>query len=361
MSVRQAKRPTIGVVLPNRNDARYLTACLRSVLDQEDPADQIVVIDDQSTDTSVDLIRSLIGDAPNATLLVNERNLGTFGAVEVALRQVNTDYVLFLSANDIVLPGIFLRARRCLAECGGAALWSAMAWLIDEDDRVIRMHPSAVVALRDAWLAPERCIELASRFGNWFTGTTCIYHRETLLSTGGFDPEYGAPSDLIAALTVTSLQGAVYTPEPYAAIRVHAGSFSSKALQNIDGLEAMLARIRSVQPTRSPRLFQAPFLRRIEARFRFAAIRATGGAAMGAIADRSAPGTAHLLHWLDRLLPASATAPRLAGAFVVLRPFDLLPTVWYRLLGWAVVRLRVGRRGRPDFRASPSMTGSATH
>lgn len=350
MSVVQAARPTIGIVLPNRNDSRFLRACLRSVLDQQDPPDELVIIDDQSTDDSVALIQSLIDGHSNARLIVNERNLGTFGAVEVALREIRTDYVLFLAANDIVLPGIFSRARRCFAQCGGAALWSAMAWLIDEGDRVIRMHPSAVVAWQDTYFEPEDCIRLALKFGNWFTGTTCIYHRETLLAAGGFDAALGAPSDLISALIVTSLRGAIYSPEPFAAIRVHAGSFSSRALQNIEGLEAMLARIRSEGPRRSPGLFQERFFRRIEARFRFAAVRATRGASLRQIAHRSSPIAGRALHLADRLLPSSAALPRIAFAFVVLRPYDLLPTLWYRFVGWVVVRVRLGKKSVPRLR-----------
>src|SRR2546422_7427009 len=42
--------PKIAVIVPNRNDSRYLPRCIRSILEQEDPPDELVVVDDQSTD-----------------------------------------------------------------------------------------------------------------------------------------------------------------------------------------------------------------------------------------------------------------------------------------------------------------------
>jgi hypothetical protein len=245
-----------------------------------------------------------------------------------------------------VLPGIFSRAKACLARSPGVGVWSAMAWLVDEEDRPIRLHPSPVVALHDALFPPERCVKLAHRFGNWFTGTTLIYHRDTLLAVGGFDPAYGAPADLFTALAVASLRGATYSPEPFAAIRIHVGSYSSRDLSDIAGLDTRLERLRARGPRLSPRLFSGKFLERTASRFRFAAIRVSGGGLISDVAVREGGWKGAALRVADQLIPASLRKVRVAVAFLVLRPFDILPTLYYRLLGWAVVRLRVQLHGR---------------
>src|SRR5436190_22107103 len=72
------------------------------------------------------------------------------------------------------------RARACLARHPGVGLWSAMGWLVDEEDRIIRLHVSPVVALGDAYLPPQECVRLAYRVGNWFVGSTVVYHRDPL-------------------------------------------------------------------------------------------------------------------------------------------------------------------------------------
>src|ERR1700752_2031056 len=91
--------PSIAVVIPNWNDSRYLRQCLDSVLDQATPPDEVVVIDDCSTDDSVSLIRDRIKHEDRARLIVNSINLGTYGAFSVGLRQIHSDYVLPLASN----------------------------------------------------------------------------------------------------------------------------------------------------------------------------------------------------------------------------------------------------------------------
>jgi hypothetical protein len=273
-------------------------------------------------------------------------NLGTFGAVEAGLGHIQSDYVLFLSANDFVLPGIFSRARACLARSPGAGVWSAMAWLVDEEDRPIRLHPSAVVALEDAYLSPDRCARLAYRLGNWFTGTTAIYHRDTLRAIGGFDAAYGAPADLFAALTVSGLRGAVFTPEPFAAIRIHQDSYLSRALNDVAGIENMLNELQARAPRLAPQMFTPGLLERTGLRFRFACVRSTAGKALPEVAGRVGAGRRSALLFAHRVVPAALAKVRVAIAFLVLRPFDFLPALWYRLFGWLVVQMRLKLRGR---------------
>jgi glycosyltransferase involved in cell wall biosynthesis len=310
MNLARGREPSIAVIIPNRNDARHLPRCLRSVLEQEAPPDELIVIDDQSTDGSVALIRSLIAGQAYAQLVENPVNLGVYGAVDRGLAHSRSDYALFLSANDFLMPGLIARAKACLARSPGAGLWSAMAWLVDEDDRLLRLQSTAVVALQDAFFAPEACRRLAWRFGNWFTGTSLVYHRETLDAVGRFDPAYKGLADLITALAVASRRGAAYSPEPLAVIRAHAGILSA-TLKDPAALDAMLERLAVRGPELSPELFTPEFLARTGQRFRFAAIRAS-----------------------------AAGLPRVVLAFLVLRPYDVIPAIWNRMLGSLWIRLR---------------------
>jgi hypothetical protein len=338
-------RPSIAVVIPNYNDMQHLPRCLRSVLDQLEGPQELVVVDDKSTDGSVALIHSLIDGDPRVRLVANPVNLGTNKTIAEGLRHVRSDYVVFLAANDFLLPGMIARARACLARSPGAGLWSAMAWLVNEEGQPIRLHPSAVVAIGDAYLSPERCAMLAYRVGHWFTGTTATYHRETLIAAGGFDPVYGAPADLFAALAVSGKKGAVFTPEPFAAIRIHQDSYSSRALGDVAGIERMLEHLASRATQLAPLMFTPAFIARTALRFRFACVRFTGGAVIADVATRVAGGRCLALRCVHYLVPAWLPTLRSVLAFLVLRPFDILPSLWYRLLGWILVRLRLKLRG----------------
>ncbi len=312
-----ARVPSICVIVPNFNDARFISRSLRSVLEQDVAPDELIVVDDHSTDDSVAVIRSLIDGRATARLVENAANLGVYGAIDSGLDHSTSDYALFLSANDFLLPGLIARAKACLALAPDAGLWSAMAWQVDEEDRLLRLQSTAVVALGDAYFSPDECRRLAWRFGNWFTGASLVYHRRTLDAVGRFDPAYKGLSDLITALAVASRQGAAYSPEPLAAIRVHAGSILSATLENPAALDAMLERLGKRGSELSAELYTPKFLARTARRFRFAALRASAGR-----------------------LPAGLGLPRVALAFLVLRPYDVIPAIWNRMLGSLWVRLR---------------------
>jgi glycosyltransferase involved in cell wall biosynthesis len=319
------------------------------VLDQTVPPDEVIVVDDKSTDDSVSVIQTLIDGHEHVRLIENPVNLGTNGALNQGLRQSRSEYVLFLSSNDFVLPGIFARARQCLRRSPGIGLWSAMAWLVDERDRQIRLHASPVVALRDAAFSPDECATMALRFGSWFTGTTLIYRREALDDAGGFDPGYRGLSDLLTALIIASRHGAAYSPTPMAVIRLHAGSHLSGSLKDEAWLPEMLTKLRDRGPAVEPRLFTPEFLRRTELRFRFAGLRAVEGKAMSKMAVDFKGIRRMALKAVDRLVPSGWARIRVAAAFVILRPFDILITLVHRLLGTGVVllRLRLAKKRRP--------------
>lgn len=312
-------KPRIAVIVPNRNDSRHLPRCIRSLLEQDDPPDELVVVDDQSTDNSVPLIRSLISGQPRARLLENRDRLGTYGAVDKGLEIARSEYVLFLSANDFVLPGLFARARSCLARHPEAGLWSALGWLVDEEDRLIRLHRSPVLSLHDAYLPPERCVRMAYRVGNWFVGSTLIYQRDALDAAGRFDPAYMGLADLIATLIVAARKGAVYSPEPFGVSRIHPGSNLSRTLADDANVDRILERLREQGFPPDSALRSDAFLKRLARRFRFAAVRSSAA----------------------RTLPSRL---RVAFSFLVLCPFDVLPALWNRLLGSTVVLLLHGSR-----------------
>ena len=340
--------PSIAVLMPNWNDARFLPRSIRSILDQPVKPDEIVIVDDGSTDNSVEVIRREIAGEPTAKLVTSEANHGIFAALELGMRHLRSEYVLFLAANDFLLPGIFARAKQCLARNPGIGLWSAMSWLVDEKDRPIRLHPSAVIALRDKAFTPDQCVSLAYRIGNWFTGSTLVYNREKLVAVGGFNPEYGATTDLFAAFALASLHGASFSPVPFAGIRVHQGSYSSRTLEDTAGLEKINESLHAIGPKVSPRLFTPGFLDRMALRYRFSAVRASRGGAIGAIARLTGGWKSRALAVVDKL-PGQAL--RMLSAYLVLVPFDAWPHFRYRVLGWVFVRIRASMpdvlRGRP--------------
>lgn len=86
-----------SVIIPVYNGSQYLAATLDSVLAQTYPLHEIIVIDDGSTDSSPDILRSF-GDRLRVT---RQDNQGVAAARNAALRQVTGDVINFIDQDDL--------------------------------------------------------------------------------------------------------------------------------------------------------------------------------------------------------------------------------------------------------------------
>lgn len=103
-------RPTVTVVVPCYNYGHFLAACIASVLSQPGVAVKVHVIDDASTDESYRTAMELAAGDSRITVtrhLVNQGHIRTYNE---GLAVVDTDYVVLLSADDLLTPGALHRA-----------------------------------------------------------------------------------------------------------------------------------------------------------------------------------------------------------------------------------------------------------
>jgi len=330
--------PSIAVVIPNRNDSQYLLTCLNSVTTQSTKVDQIIFVDDSSNDDSLSKAQSQLSGVDGVTILANTYCLGTMGALNEGLNHVRCDYVLFLASNDFLTDGLIERAKLSIAKFGNPGVWSAMVWASDEDGHCKYIYPSPVIALKDSYFSPDECVGLAMKLGNWFTGSTMLFNRETLQGIGGFDVEYHGLGDLFAALTVSSLKGAVFCPQPLGIMRMHFGGYLWRTLTELEDLEVILTKIEVRGSIFSVSLFTKRFCSRTRHRIRFAALVASG----------FAEGKMFHPNWIELRYRLLQAAKSLVGerrrvmtmlALIFLRPFDILPMIRYRALGMLLLKL----------------------
>lgn len=97
-------QPRTSVIIPVYNGARFLGAALDSVLTQSLPPSELIVVDDGSTDDSVDIVAAL--PAPTATqlLLVRQPNQGPAAARNRGLELATGELIAFLDSDDVWLP-----------------------------------------------------------------------------------------------------------------------------------------------------------------------------------------------------------------------------------------------------------------
>ena len=323
--------PTIAVVVPNKDDRKCLSKCLDSIIHQSVLPDQIVYVDDDSIDDSICIAEDKLRNFGNSVIIKNSSCLGCMGSLNEGLKHVNTDYVLFLSSNDYLLSGIIKHAKSCIADVGTPGLFSAMVYEVDEAGGNAHLYPTPIVAIKDTYLPPEKCIQLAERVGSWFHGTTIMFHRKALQGIGGFDISLKGLADLQAALLIASLKGAVFSPEPHGVMRIHGDGCLSTSMQNLTHLENRIVKIEDSGQALSPRLFTDKFIKRFRRRLQFSALRTLKDGSQISYPS-SWHGTDYQLLKTIHFKFQNYRKTRLTLEFLVLRPFDLIPTIWYRLI-----------------------------
>jgi glycosyltransferase involved in cell wall biosynthesis len=91
-------RPTISIVTPCYNAARYLRETIRSVLKQTLPPAEMVIVDDGSTDDSAEIAESY----GTPVRVIRQANQGESAARNRGIREARGDYLLFLDADDLL-------------------------------------------------------------------------------------------------------------------------------------------------------------------------------------------------------------------------------------------------------------------
>jgi glycosyltransferase involved in cell wall biosynthesis len=98
--------PLVSVVTPCFNGAEFIDGCVRSILEQNTSC-EIIVVDDGSTDDTVERARSLAREIPVHMTVISQNNAGPAAARNAGLRQARGKYVCFLDVDDRYLPGFF--------------------------------------------------------------------------------------------------------------------------------------------------------------------------------------------------------------------------------------------------------------
>jgi glycosyltransferase involved in cell wall biosynthesis len=221
---------TLSVVLPNYNHAALIGRALAALLGQNRSADEIIVIDDGSTDDSVAVIERIAATAPAIRLLRNPNNIGVIPTLQRGLQEARGTYVYFAASDDWVVPGFFDLALRRLAACPDVGLFCGEAMLLDGDsgNRRFAVRPAARPRLRAGRVDSSRTAQLLRTTDNWILTGSAIFRRDSVIAAGGFDPRLGSFADGFIARKIALTSGFYFEPKIVAAWVVFADSVSRR-------------------------------------------------------------------------------------------------------------------------------------
>lgn len=170
-----ASQPLVSIVVPAYNHATYLGQTIRSVLEQDYPRIELIVIDDGSTDNTVEILRGF----GNAFLWESQPNMGQALALNRGWSIARGEILSYLSADDRLLPGAVSAAVETLDANRDIVLTYCDFNIVDHDLRVMRHVRTAEFSYLDM-VVNTSCTP----------GPGVFFRREAYNATGGWDPRF---------------------------------------------------------------------------------------------------------------------------------------------------------------------------
>lgn len=191
--------PGISVVIPVYNRREFLVEAIRSVQRQTRPADEIIVVDDGSTDES-----HLVAKETGCVVLRTE-NRGPSAARNTGAGQARYSHVAFLDSDDRFFPEKLERQWEflcCHPDC--VAVHTEEIWI----RKGRRVNQRACHEKAGGWIF-LRCLPLCA-----VSPSSVVLNRRIFLEAGGFDESLPACEDYDLWLRLTSLFPFGYLKEP---------------------------------------------------------------------------------------------------------------------------------------------------
>jgi glycosyltransferase involved in cell wall biosynthesis len=229
-------RPSVSVVVPAHDHRDYVAAAIDSILGQTRPADEIVVVDDGSTDGTTDVL-ARYGDRIR---LIVQQNAGIAAAYNRGVAASTGEWIAFVESDDALEPDYLA------ATCELLANEPAIAW-VSTARRIVDERGVATGAVqRKSWREARFTTEslLLHDLG---CASTPVVRRRALEDVGPFDGRTWA-ADTEMALRFSLRHGMAFLDRPLYRYRRHAGNTSASAVRNATELVRVLERFVGEHP-----------------------------------------------------------------------------------------------------------------
>ncbi len=205
-----ASEPLVSIVTPCLNAAPFLEAAIQSVLSQDYPAIEYIVMDGGSSDGSVDILKRYDARID----WVSQKDAGTADAINKGFERAQGEVFAYLNADDLLKPGAVRTAVAALvAHPEAAGVYGAAEW-IDEGGVYVADYP---VRDFDPKLLETEC---------FISQPASFVRRDAFLHLGGLDPTLALTFDYDFWMRLARVYSMRRIPETLASSRMHSSNKS---------------------------------------------------------------------------------------------------------------------------------------
>jgi glycosyltransferase involved in cell wall biosynthesis len=212
------------VIVPNYNHAQFLPRCLGSLLSQTQRPDEIVVIDDASTDDSMEVLSGFAAQNSFIHVYRNESNRQVAATMNRGAELATGDYLAFTGADDEVSPHFLqqttelLQAHPRAGFCCGLADWrcgtTGMEW------RVGTKMPQEA-----RYFSPDELTQLIRNQRFYVSFQSPVFRRNAFVGAGMWKPELKWCTDCFTTNVTAFRHGICFVPEVLSVLNLLPNSY----------------------------------------------------------------------------------------------------------------------------------------
>ena len=197
----------ISIITPSFNQAHYLEQTIQSVLGQDYPYIEYIVVDGASTDGSVEVIKKYAG---KLAWWVSEKDSGQAEAINKGLARAKGEIVAWLNSDDYYLPSAVSAAMKVFEENPDMALVYGNMLAVDERGNAFNSLTYKQLSLQDLL-----CFQIIGQ-------PAVFFRREVLEKTGLLDPTFHFLLDHHLWIRIAQHGKILHVNQTWAAARYHA-------------------------------------------------------------------------------------------------------------------------------------------
>lgn len=187
-------------MIPCYKYGHYLPQCVRSVLDQEGVDVDVLIVDDCSPDDSAAVARRLAAADPRVRVVVHEVNQGHIATYNEGLAAAAGEYVLLLSADDLLAPRALANSTALLSAYPEVGLVYGFTRSFSTEPPPARTSPRSW----SVWTGPEWLDLLCRRVSNPIYTPEAVMRTKTLHDLDGYDARLPHAADFLMWLRCAS-------------------------------------------------------------------------------------------------------------------------------------------------------------
>jgi glycosyltransferase involved in cell wall biosynthesis len=241
--------PKVSIVLPNYNYAQYLDERIQSVLNQTYGDFELIILDDASTDDSLEVIHKY--KDPRIRTQFNTKNSGSpFKQWDKGLRLAQGEYLWIAEADDSCHPTLLEKLVDKLDENPSVGLAYTQSWKVNcEGERIQLCKEWTDYLDKDRWsndfvnVGKDECKYLL--FSCTIPNASAVLmRRSVLIEAGKVDTQLRFSGDFLLWAKILMISDVAYVAEPLNYFRFHAKTVRSTAMGSVLELEERLIVIR---------------------------------------------------------------------------------------------------------------------